>query len=486
MDYKIKGYKPESLFRFFEDICAIPHGSGNEKALSDFLVDFAKKRGLWVYQDEALNVVIKKPASKGAENAPTVMLQGHIDMVCEKLASVNHDFEKDGLDLIVQNGVLRANGTTLGGDNGVAVALMMTVLDDDSLIHPKLECVFTTGEEVGLTGAHNLDKSILDAKIMINMDSEDEGVGTVSCAGGMRYYMLKTAQRENVQGFVLKLNIHGLLGGHSGMDIDKERFNAIKLMGRVLNIVMKDFESKLVCFAGGTKDNAIPRECEAQLLFNDKQTAEQAILKIKALACELENEIHSTEPNFALDAQVSEQSVSLDVLSDNDSENFVNAVCLAPNGVRHKNIKQGGFVITSLNLGIADTNANPMRITFAPRSSVNSLQEETVQLLDILAQTFGFETKITGRYPGWAFAEHSLVRDVFLKSYEKLFNAPMKIEAIHAGLECGLFSEAIDGLDAIAVGPSIYDCHTPDEHLMLDSFERFYILLKDVLKSLAK
>lgn len=481
MDYKIKGYKPEKLFNFFEDICAIPHGSGNEKALSDFLVEFAKKRNLEVYQDSSLNVVIKKDASAGYENAPTVMLQGHIDMVCEKLAGVEHDFEKDGLDLIVENGVLRANGTTLGADNGVAVALMMTVLDDDTIKHPALECVFTTEEEIGLNGANTLDKSMLNAKIMINMDSEEEGVGTVSCAGGMRYSMLKNAKREQNTGYVLSLSVRGLLGGHSGMDIDKERVNAIKLMGRVVNNIQSN--AKLISFAGGTKDNAIPRECDAKLLFIDKTEAEKAMDCLKVISDELNAEIHPTEPNFALNFELSNNTQTVNTLC--NAKSFINAICLAPNGVRRKNPNQGNFVVTSLNLGIADTECEPMRIVFAPRSSVNSLQDDTVQMLDILADTFGFETQIAGKYPGWAFSEVSPIRDAFQKSYKKLFNQDMKIEAIHAGLECGLFCDAMKDLDAIAVGPTLCDVHTPDEHLLLDSFERFYTLLTDVLSSLS-
>ena len=482
MNYKIKGYKPEKLFNFFEDICAIPHGSGNEKALSDFLVEFAKKRNLEVYQDSSLNVVIKKPAYAGYENAPVVMLQGHIDMVCEKLAGIDHDFEKDGLDLIVENGILRANGTTLGADNGVAVALMMTVLDDNTIKHPALECVFTTEEEIGLNGANTLDKSILNAKIMINMDSEEEGVGTVSCAGGMRYSMLKNAQREQNIGYILTIAIRGLLGGHSGMDIDKERINAIKLMSRVLKSVTKQFNSKLISFAGGTKDNAIPRECDAKLLFADKAEADNAIKALKVISDELNTEIHPTEPNFILNFELSNDIQTVNTIC--DAKSFINAIYLAPNDVRCKNPNQGNFVVTSLNLGIADTECEPMRIVFAPRSSINSLQEDTVQLLDTLADTFGFKTEIAGRYPGWAFAEVSPIREAFCNSYKKLFNKEMKIEAIHAGLECGLFCNAMPELDAIAVGPTLCDVHTPDEHIILDSLERFYILLTDVLENI--
>lgn len=485
MEYKIKGYKPEALFRFFEDISAIPRSSGNEKAISDFLVDFAKARNLEVYQDKANNVVIKKPASKGAENKPAVMLQGHLDMVCEKRAGVAHDFEKDGIDLIVEDGVLRANGTTLGGDNGAAVALMMTILDDNTLIHPPVECVFTTQEEVGLDGAVALDKSILEARTMINLDSEEEGVATVSCAGGMRYTLSKTAEKETVSGSVVKISFSGLLGGHSGTDIDKERYNANKLMARVLYRISQNGQAKLVSFNGGNKDNAIPRECEASVFFADINEAEKAVQIATKMCEEFMNEIIPSEPGYKYTVETAESS-NVSVFSFESSKTLINAVCLAPNGIRRRNPNQGYFVVTSLNLGIVSTSYNTLRLVFAPRSSVASLQEETKDVLGLLADTFGFSVNIAGQYPGWAFAENSPVRDVFCECYRNLFNDELKIEAIHAGLECGLFSDAIPGLDAIAVGPTIRGCHTPDEYLPLDSFERFYTLLSSVLNHLAQ
>lgn len=485
MEYKIEGYKPESLFRFFEDISAIPRSSGNEKAVSDFLVNFAKDRNLEVYQDNANNVVIKKPASAGAEDKPAVMLQGHLDMVCEKKADVVHSFNKDGIDLIVENGVLRANGTTLGGDNGAAVALMMAVLDDNTLKHPPIECVFTTEEEVGLNGAVALDKSILKARTMINLDSEEEGVATVSCAGGMRYTLTRNAEKETADGSVIEISLSGLLGGHSGTDIDKERYNANKLMARLLYRLSQNGQAKLVSFSGGNKDNAIPRECEAAIYFESGRDGEDAANTAKKMCEAFSEEIISAEPDFKYKVQLTE-SKGVSVFSSADTKAMINAVCLAPNGVRRRNPKQGYFVVTSLNLGIVSTSDDKMSLVFAPRSSVSSLQEETMDSLKLLADTFGFNTEIAGEYPGWAFAEKSPIRDVFCESYRKLFNEELKIEAIHAGLECGLFSDAIPGLDAIAVGPTIRGCHTPDEYLPLDSFERFYMLLTEVLNHLAQ
>lgn len=483
MDYKITGYKPEKLFHFFEDISAIPRGSANEKAISDYLVAFAEERNLWYHRDALFNVIIKKPASAGAKEKPAVMLQGHTDMVCEKLAGVAHDFTTDPLDLIIKDGVLSANGTTLGGDNGAAVACMLAILDDDTLTHPALECVFTTQEEIGLNGAEALDKSLLSARTMINLDSEDEGVATVSCAGGLRFGLTRPITRSKKEGMLLHLEATGLLGGHSGTDINKEHQNANLLMARMINHLFHNTDALLVDFNGGTKDNAIPRETSATLFYSDEVAAKNAENLALALSADFSSEICPYEPAFQF--LVSTENGTADVISAEDGKAFITAMCLAPNGVQFRNMNLDGFTVTSLNLGIAATDETSASLVFAPRSSVATLMSALTEKLCLLAETFGFEVSMHGEYPGWSFAEVSPIRDVFVQSYKELFHDDLKIEAIHAGLECGLFSDAIPGLDAIAVGPTIRGCHTPDEHLPLDSFERFYELLTDVLKKLA-
>lgn len=485
MDYKITGYKPEKLFHFFEEISAIPRGSGNEKGISDYLVKFAKDRNLWVHQDEAYNVIIKKEGSEGAKDKEPVMLQGHIDMVCDKLAGVEHDFEKDGIDLVVKDGVLSANGTTLGADNGVAVALMMMVLDDDDIKHPPVECVFTTEEEVGLNGAQALDKSLIAARTMINMDSEDEGVATISCAGGLRIQFTRPVKREAAEGSLLSIKIEGLLGGHSGMDISKERQNANLLMARMADHLMRNTDGRLVTFAGGTKDNAITRECEASFIYANKEEAEKAEKLSCALAEVMADEITPDEPDFACEISLEEGRIASAIPAE-DAKAFIGAIRLAPNGVFSRNMKMDGFVVTSSNIGVVKADEDSLMIVVSPRSSVASLQENTKDRFQTLADTFGFAAEYSGEYPGWSFVEKSRIREVFIESYRELFGKELKVEAIHAGLECGLFSEALPGLDAIAVGPTLYDVHTPDEHVPLDSFERFYELLKDVLARLAK
>ena len=483
MDYKITGYKPEKLFHFFEEISAIPRGSANEKAISDYLVAFAKERDLWYHQDALFNVIIKKPASAGSEEKPAVMLQGHTDMVCEKLAGVAHDFAVDPLDLIVKDGVLSANGTTLGGDNGAAVACMLTILDDDTLVHPALECVFTTQEEIGLNGAEALDKTLLSARTMINLDSEDEGVATVSCAGGLRFNLTRPIKRNEKEGILLRLEVTGLLGGHSGTDINKEHQNANLLMARMINHLFHNTDALLVDFHGGTKDNAIPRETFATLFYPDEAAAKNAEALALTLASDFSAEICPYEPAFQF--LVNTEDGNADVISREDGTAFITAMYLAPNGVQFRNMNLDGFTVTSLNLGIAATDETSASLVFAPRSSVATLMSALKEKLSLLAETFGFAVSMHGEYPGWSFAEVSPIRDVFVESYRELFHDELKIEAIHAGLECGLFSDAIPGLDAIAVGPTIRGCHTPDEHLPLDSFERFYALLTDVLKKLA-
>ncbi len=451
MDYKITGYEPAQLFHFFEEVSAIPRGSGNEKGISDFLVAFAKERGLDVYQDEVYNVIIRKPASAGAENAPTVMLQGHIDMVCDKLGSVEHDFTTDGIDLVVKDGVLTANGTTLGADNGIAVALMLTVLNDDSIVHPALECVFTTDEETGLVGAETLDKSQISARTMINLDSEEEGVATVSCAGGVVVTYTCPIAREHKTGSTLTLDISGLLGGHSGSDINLERGNGNLIMARIIDRLMVAGEPAIVSFNGGTKDNAINRECKAEL------------------TCTVE-----IADNAAVEAMDQKSALAL-----------IRALRLAPNGVIRRNVATDGSVEVSSNIGVVATSDDEVKIMLSPRSSITSLQNEFKDRLQTLADVLGFDAKCEFEYPGWSYAEHSPVRDVFVESYRELFGSELRIESIHAGLECGLFAEALHGLDAIAVGPTLSDVHTPDESMELASAERFYELLIDVLKRLA-
>lgn len=485
MEYKITGYRPEKLFHFFEEISAIPRGSGNEQEISDYLVRFAKERGLWVCQDEAKNVIIRKEAGPGSEDRPPVMLQGHLDMVCDRRAGTSHDFEKDGIRLVVTDGVLSADGTTLGADNGAAVALMMTVLDSTELKHPPLECVFTTEEETGLKGAKALDKSLLKARTMINLDSEEEDTATVSCAGGLRIRFTKPARRKTAKGTLLEIRIEGLLGGHSGSDIDKERQNADLLMARIADDLIRNTGAELVSFDGGTKDNAIPRECTAVFLCRDRAQAQEAEERAGFLERQIAEEVRGTEPEFSCRVRRGEETEAR-VLSREDAEAFLGVLRLAPNGVLRRRGGADGFVIASSNLGIVRTRKDRLELLFSPRSSSESIQSDTKERFRLLADTFGFETVYSGEYPGWEYREHSRIREIFQESYRELTGKELNVEAIHAGLECGIFVGALPGLDAISVGPTLYNVHTPDECMPLDSLERFWRLLADVLARLAE
>ena len=486
MEYKITGYEPAALFRNFEDFSAVPRGSFHNEKISDFLVKFAKDRGLEVYQDDALNVIIKKPGQNGGEGKPPVILQGHMDMVCEKVHGCDHDFENEGIDMYVtEDGWLTANGTTLGGDDGIADATMMTLLDDDSLTYPPLECVFTTDEEVGLLGANVLDYSKLDGRLMLNLDSEDEGIATVSCAGGMDYTMTRTLTRETLSGETVTIDVKGLLGGHSGTDIDFGRTNADKLIARAVLAVLEDADTRLVSFTGGTKGNAIPREAEAVLWFPTADKAAAAEDKLKALGDAFIHEIHALEPG--IDVTVARAAATdVSVMSREDTEAVVSAIVLSPNGVQTRDPLMDNFVISSLNLGIVQVDGDRAVLGFAPRSSVDSLMDAITNELDLTAKTFGFETEISGAYPGWEKVENSVLCDTMKESYRTLFGGELKVEGIHAGLECGLFYANLPGLDPVSIGPTMRGVHTPDEKMDLASCDKFYKLVVDVLARLAK
>ena len=485
MDYKINGFEPAALFRNFEDFSAVPRGSFHNEKISDFLVKFAKDRSLEVYQDEALNVIIKKPGQNGGEGKPPVILQGHMDMVCEKVHGCGHDFETQGIDMYVtDDGWLTANGTTLGGDDGIADATMMTLLDDDTLTYPPLECVFTTDEEVGLLGANVLDYSKLDGRLMLNLDSEDEGVATVSCAGGMDYTMTRALTCETQSGETVSIDVKGLLGGHSGTDIDLGHTNADKLIARAVLSVLEDEAARLVSFTGGTKGNAIPREAEAVLWFPTADKAAAAEDKLRTLGNAFIHEIRPLEPG--IDVTVSRAAAEVSVLSREDTEAVISAIVLSPNGVQTRDPLMDNFVISSLNLGIVRVEDDTAVLGFAPRSSVASLMDAITAELALTAKTFGFETDVSGAYPGWEKVENSVLCDTMKESYRTLFGKELKVEGIHAGLECGLFYANLPGLDPVSIGPTMRGVHTPDEKMDLTSCEQFYKLGVDVLERLAK
>lgn len=477
----LKDLKSVDVFNFFKEMNKIPRGSGNEKAVSDWLVKFAKDRNLEVIQDEALNVIIKKPASKGYESAPTVILQGHMDMVCEKNQGTNHDFEKDPIEFIIDGDFVRANGTTLGADNGIAVAFALSILDRDDVKHPALEVLITTEEETGMGGALALNPDHLKGRILINIDSEEEGVLLVSCAGGVRARISVPVELEDVNGNckALVVKIRGLKGGHSGMEINKERGNSNKMMGRFLMDLNSVVDFKLASLNGGAKMNAIPREADAVILVKAEEIA-----KVEAKIAEwnmiFKNELQGIDDELNLTVESTEAVAK--VFTEDTKLNVLRAVFMIPNGVQTMSMAVSGLVQSSTNLGVVTTNADSVEMDNAVRSSVASLKKSIKDQMIVLAEMLGASIELESDYPEWAYKADSKIRDIFMDVYEKTFGKKAEISAIHAGLECGLIGDKFNGeLDQISFGPNMFDVHTPEEKVSISSVERMYEYLLNVL-----
>jgi len=475
----VNDYQPAAFFDYFEEITAIPRGSGNEKEISDYLVTFAEKHGLFCVKDDINNVFIRKEATPGYENAPAVLLQGHTDMVCEKNAGVEHDFLKDPIPMYRDGDYLKAKGTTLGADDGTAVAFMMAALTDETLQHPTLECLFTVEEETGLTGAAGFDPHIITAKYMINLDADPEGTLLVSCAGGMRCRMKRTLSFAPAHGEGVSVAIRGLAGGHSGASIHEKRMNANKLLGRLLAELKGEMELHLCKISGGSKDNAIPREAEAVFVCDD---AEKAVNLLKTMEAVVKEELSSFDENFSL--AVEKVSVPAMMMSEADTAAIISVILLAPNGVLSMSSHIEGLVESSVNLGVITQKDGTLTITFSPRSSLESKQDETKTILHTLADRCGFSFSADSRYPGWAFEPESTLRPLACEQYKKLFGVDMKVEAIHAGLECGLIKAKLPNLDIISTGVDVWDIHTPDERLYIPSVEKVWKLLVAILENI--
>lgn len=467
-NYILSQLEPKSVFRFFEEMTRIPHGSGNMAAVSAWAADFAKARGLKYRQDEMGNVVIWKPAFPGYEGHPAVILQGHLDMVCVSEPGVEHDFAKDPLKLAVDGDWVKAQGTTLGGDDGIAVAYMMALLDDDSIPHPPLEAVFTVDEETGLLGAAGLDCSDLQGRMLINLDSEDEGVFTVGCAGGTRCDVELALAAEGVPGRACTLSISGLPGGHSGAEIHKNIPNANRVLAECLRQLP---DARLVSLYGGEQDNAIPNQAEAVFVLPEGQE-EGAAEKFRPLtqgaACAFTWADHG--PAGALSAA--------------DSRKVLDMILSAPNGVQAMEPDLPGQVKTSLNLGILRLKDGVLRATWSIRSSVGAEKEALAQKLKSLAEGCGASFGRRGDYPAWAYRPESVLRDTMVRAYREQYGTDPEVVTIHAGLECGLFSEKLPGLDAVSMGPDMRDIHTAREALRISSVQRVWKYLLAVLAEL--
>lgn len=482
MDYILNSYEPKAIFHYFEDISRIPRGSGNEKAIAKFICDFAKKHGLRYYTDDHFNVAVYKDATAGMEALPSVMLQGHTDMVCEKNADTAHDFLTDPIKLIEKDGWLMADGTTLGGDDGVAVAIMLGILASTDIPHPALECLFTSEEETGLGGAESFDYSKLSAKRIINMDTELEGEAIASCAGSMNTCFSFSPERHPFQGEGLKITVEGLAGGHSGTDIDSGRLNSNMVMGRALNALYDDKEFNLVSITGGNKRNAIPRECEAIVSVRDREAATSLLLSIEK---DIKKELNPADSGFRL--LISKTGAKENMMSFKDTSRVLNFLSLVPNGVISMSQSKKGLVETSSNLGVITTEENgDVKFYAYTRSSVDASMDAVFLRLKRLAKLLDMNFEKIDRCPGWAFNSDSPLQRLFLKSYEEEFGKTEcfpRVEAIHAGLECGIIIEKMGGGDAIAIGPTLHDIHTPKERLDLHSMERTWRLVVKMLSS---
>lgn len=482
---QLKNLDSYKVFQFFKEMNEIPRGSGNEKGVSDWLVSFAKERNLEVIQDEALNVIIKKPGTKGYENSPVVVLQGHMDMVCEKNVGTQHDFEKDPIKFIIEGDTLRADGTTLGADNGIAVAYGLALLDSNDIEHPPVEVLITTEEETGMGGALALDPNNIKGKMLINIDSEEEGTLLVSCAGGVRQIVELPIVIEEVPAEYkgIKVMIRGLKGGHSGMDIIKERGNSNKLMGRFLNDLMdEDTNFQIASVNGGSKMNAIPRECDVVLAVK-----ECCVSKVKELVNKWDDifkkELSVQDPDVNLTC---EENVALEnAFSEYSTEAVINMLLLMPNGVNTMSQNINGLVESSTNLGVMVTEGEKVTFESAIRSSVSTLKYSIAKIGDAAARALGAEISYQSDYPAWQYKEDSKLRDTMSDVYEKITGEKPEISALHAGLECGLFGGKFgESMDMVSFGPNLHDVHTPKESAEVSSIDRCWKYLKEVLKAL--
>lgn len=478
----LENCEPKRVFYYFEELCKIPHGSGNTKQISDYLVSFAKEHGLEYVQDEMNNVVIYKPATEGYEDAPAVILQGHMDMVCEKRPDVDHDFTKDPLNISVKDGYVTANGTTLGGDDGIAVAYGLALLESKDLAHPALEVLITVDEEIGLLGAEGFDCSALKGKRLINLDSEAEGSLWISCAGGLSGISTIPVQRVEAEGQKAAVKITGLMGGHSGAEIDKKRANANVLMGRFLYSLQKETAYEIISLAGGQKDNAITREADAELLVED-------VNAVKACAEKLQKgfreEYAGTDEGITVEI-TDLGAASAKVLHPTSREKVLFFLMEVPFGIQKMSGSIDGLVETSTNIGIVKLGEDEFLGSSSVRSSVEAAGAALSDKICYLTEFLGGEYTVQGAYPAWEYRKDSPLRDQMVEVYEEMYGEKPNVVAIHAGLECGLFYKKIEGLDCVSLGPNMKDIHTSEEVLDIASTERVWKYLVKVLESLKK
>ena len=483
MSTAIDGLKPELVWKYFAEISKIPRGSKNEKQISNYIVQTAKSLGLEAKQDKFLNVVVRKPASAGRENAPSVCLQGHLDMVCEKNKDTVHDFEKDGIELVRKGNFLSANGTTLGADNGIAVATNLAIMEDKSLVHGPLEFLFTIDEETGLTGANNLRPGFLQSNTLMNLDSEEEGALYVGCSGGRNtvgtWKVTLKAAPADATAFVL--HVKGLRGGHSGLEIDKGRGNSLKILNRVL-IALEKVDARLSTIEGGNKSNAIPREAEA-VVYIPRRNAKKAKTIVEQCNGVMKTELATAEPDLAVTIEEGAPLKRGKIMKRNQQEALTKTIAALPHGVIKMSADIAGLVETSTNVAIIRTEKSRIVVTTSQRSSVASEIDEILQSVAAVFSLGGAKVEQAEGYPGWKPNLGSPILKVAKATYQSLYGKQPEVKAIHAGLECGIIGEKFPSMDMVSFGPTLEGVHSPDEKIHIDTVEKFWNFLLGILKN---
>ncbi len=467
---------PRDVFSYFEKISSIPRGSGNCINIADYIESFAHEKGLCFERDHWDNVIIKKPGTSALANAPVVMLQGHLDMVCEKVPQSLHDFERDPLPLQTDGKEVWSEGTTLGADDGIAIAMMLALLADETAALPPLECVFTTDEEIGLIGAQNLDLSRCNAKYLINLDCDEDGVFIAGCCGGVRVRYSIPVQRVRRKGSEIRLTIDGLQGGHSGAEIHKNGANAVRLMARLLHMTMGESNYSILSMQGGDKDNVIPDRCTAEII-GEGDFADAFV--------HLEQEYRNREPNMQFTAEKL-GTQEAEVLTDGSGKDVLQFLAASPCGVLTMHPDIAGVVGTSANLAAVNTKDNEICGTISVRSETLENRDAVCgQIGSLLAEVGGSERR-DGAYPGWEYSRASKLRQVVAETWHEMFGVAPKVEVIHAGLECGVLQSKLHGLDIISFGPKITGIHTVSERLDVESVCKNYRFLLEVLNRLGR
>jgi dipeptidase D len=483
MSNAIEGLKPEPVWKYFAEISRIPRGSKHEEQISKYVLDTAQRLGLEAKQDRYGNVVVKKPASAGREHVRRLCLQGHLDMVCEKNAGKIHNFMQDPIELVRKNNVLMANGTTLGADNGIAVATNLAIMEDKTLEHGPLEFLFTVDEETGLTGASNLVSDFLESKTLLNLDSEEEGALYVGCSGGRDSVGTWPVEFENApaQSVAVQLKVSGLRGGHSGLEIDKGRGNAIKILNRVL-MALSDLGARLSKIEGGNKRNAIPRECEA-LLFVPQKSLAEAMTVVEQFNATIKAELATVEPDLLISATAMKGVKRGKVIKKAQQKKIGQTISALPHGVIKMSAEISWLVETSTNVAVINTGKKAIMLATSQRSSVASELTEISQTVKNIFALGGAQVEQSNGYPGWKPNLDSPILHMAKSTYQALYGKEPEVKAVHAGLECGIIGEKFPGMDMVSFGPTLEGVHSPDEKIYLDTVEKFWNFLLAILKN---